>query len=381
MTSEGFAGKLCSKLLVPVPQRQNTDWMKSDNSTLESIGRACGVSHITVSRALRGLGNVKPDTARRIREYAESVGYKVNPIARTLARGRNGDYHLTATKSIILPYKNDNISTRSALFWDYVEGAVKAAGERQSSIEVMGFSGSGSSSEFDFIRALVEDAKVAGVLNFGLTKPTADYLLSKNIPMVARLQSVHQMDNRKMAVVYPDHIQGYLLAWKYLQEMGHTHFGYLLREDHESHLQECVAASHLIQGVPRIDKTFRFPFEITDKEIYPALSAEWGSWKKGAWPSVLFCSNDDLAQQVVVSLTRANIRVPDQVSIVGFDDSHASLYCNPPITTVRNPRLQVGMSMLHLLKDIIAGRPNSRCRVEVLPMELVERQSVMRIST
>lgn len=349
----------------------------NDNSTLESIGRACGVSHITVSRALRGLGNVKPDTAKRIREYAESVGYKVNPIARTLARGRTGDYHLTATKSIILPYKDDN-HTRSPLFWDYVEGAVRAAGEKQSSVEVMGFSG--ENKEFDFIRALVEDEKIAGVLNLGLTSATVDYLCSRNIPMASRLQSVYQMENRKMAVVYPDHIQGYLLAWKHLLEMGHTHMGYIVRQDHESHLNECIAASHLIPSAPKLGKMIQIERNISYEQIFHLLNEQWGPWEGGQWPTALFCSNDDVAQQVVVSLSRQGIRVPEQLSIVGFDDSHASLYCNPPITTVRNPRKEIGMSMLYLLKDIMAGRPNSRCRVEVLPMELVERESVARIS-
>lgn len=348
----------------------------SENLTLESIGQACGVSHITVSRALRGVGNVKPETAKRIREYAESVGYKVNSFARTLARGRTGDYHLTATKSIILPYKDDNDSTRNLLFWDYVEGAVKAAGEKQSSVEIMGFNG--ENKEFNFIRALVEDQKIAGVLNLGLTSVTVDYLFSRNIPVVSRLQSVYQMETRKMAVVYPDHIQGYLLAWKYLLEMGHRHIGYIVREDHVSHLNECVAASYLIPGAPKLKKVVQIERNIPCEQIFHLLNDQFGR-ERGQWPTAIFCSNDDVAQQVVVSLNRHGIRVPEQLSIVGFDDSHASLYCNPPITTVRNPRKEIGMSMLYLLKDIIAGRPNSRDRIEVFPMQLIERKSVRAI--
>lgn len=352
----------------------------SENLTLESIGKACGVSHITVSRALRGSGNVKPETAKRIREYAESIGYRPNPVARSFARSRNGEFHLATSQSIVVPY-NEQVVTQHQhpLFWDYVEGAVSAAATKKSSIEVIGFQG--GAIEFDFIRALVEEERIAGVLDFGLMPQTIDYLVSRKVPLVSRLHSVHSIDTRKNAVIYPDHIQGYLLAWKYLLNLGHTRFAYIARPNQRFHLNECIAASQLVAEPPIIEKTvWLAPTPTpTSQTIWTAIKSTLGSWLTKESHSVLFCANDEIAQLTIVALTENGISVPQDVSIVGFDDSAASRFCNPPITTIRNPRKEIGAAMLHLLKDIIAGRPNSRNRIEVLPMELVERKSVHTI--
>lgn len=348
----------------------------ADNPTLESIGRACGVSHITVSRALRGVASVKPGTAKRIRDYVAEIGYKPNPIARSLARSRNGEFHLVSTRSIVIPYNEESVH-EMPLFWEYVEGAVQAASLKKSSIEVMGFKG--GDAEFDFIRALVEEDRIAGVLDFGLMPRTADYLLSKKVPLVSRLHGVHAINNRRHAAVYPDHIQGYLLAWHYLFDLGHRRFGFIVQTRDEPHLQQCVAASHLIAEPPRIERVIRTERFPVAEAIRDALVSQLGKWKKNAWPSVFFCSNDAVAHQAVVGLSEMGLSVPGDVSIFGFDDSPASRFCNPPISTLSNPRKEIGAAMLHLLKDIIAGRPNSRNRMEILPMKLIRRKSVQKI--
>ncbi len=344
--------------------------------TLESIAKVCGVSHTTVSRALRGLGNVKPKTAERIREYAETVGYKPNAIARSLARSTHGEFHLASSKSIIVPYHEELMTERrSPLFWDYIEGAVQAAALRKSSIELMGF---GLDGEFNFIRALVEDNRIAGVLDLGLTPDTIDYLLSKSIPLVSRLQGVHEINSRQNACLYPDHIQGYLLAWDYLQSLGHTRFGFIARVDHHSHLAECVAASHLLKNPATLESVIRIEQGASKESIREVLLSQLGPWHPEKWPQAFFCSNDDVAHQVIRTLQAMDVAVPKQVSIFGFDDSPAAEFCSPPITTLRNPRREIGAAMLYLLKDIIAERPNSRNRIEILPMSLIKRQSVSK---
>ncbi|HWL52045.1 MAG TPA: LacI family DNA-binding transcriptional regulator [Chthoniobacteraceae bacterium] len=344
--------------------------------TLESIAKVCGVSHTTVSRALRGLGNVKPKTAERIREYAETVGYKPNAIARSLARSGGGEFHLASSRSIIVPYLEGLMKEdRNPLFWDYIEGAVKAAALRKSSIELMGF---GLDGEFNFIRALVEENRIAGVLDLGLTPKTIDYLLSKSIPLVSRLQGVHEINSRQNACVYPDHIQGYLLAWNHLQSLGHRRFGFIARSDHRSRLAECVAASHLLKEPAALEPVIRIDNGASTESIREALLSQLGPWHAEKWPQVFFCSNDDVAHHVIRTLQEMNVSVPRQISIFGFDDSPAAGFCNPSITTLRNPRREIGAAMLDLLKEIIAGRPDSRNRVEILPMSLVLRQSVSK---
>ncbi len=347
----------------------------SQNLTLRSIGEACGVSHITVSRALRGDNRVKPDTARRICQYTEEIGYKPNVIARSLAQARSDDFHLASSQSIIIPYNEEPINQLAPLlFWDYVEGAVNAASKIKSSVEVMGFNN--ALPEFEFIRALVEEKRIAGVLDLNLRSDTISYLINKQIPLVSRLRSVRQIGTRKNASVYPDHIQGYVLAWHYLLERGHRCVGYIMQKGDEFHLNECLAATHLLDEQPRLGPVITIPRNPSAQEVYQELVLQLGKKSRDNWPTVFFCSNDDVAHQTIIGLSEARLHVPGDVSIFGFDDSQASRLSNPPICTVRNPRKEIGAAMVHLLKDIIAGRPDSRNRVEVLPMELVPRKSV-----
>ncbi len=354
----------------------------AESVTLESISQACGVSHITASRALRGLKSVKPETAKRIRDYADSVGYKPNLIARSLARGNSGAFNLATTESIIIPFNQQTMERRermeTVLFWDYVEGAVAAASSRKSSVEVIGFRD--GKAEFDFIRALVEDRRVAGFLNFGLTPHSIDYLCSRKVPVVSRLRGVHDVGNHDRASVYPDHLQGYLLAWKHLFALGHRKIGYIAREDHQAHLNVCVAASCLLPENPKLEKVVWVNEPLTTEDVQEKLVAAFGARGSGKWPTALFCSNDETANVTIVSLDKMGLRVPDDISIFGFDDSPAACFCNPSISTLRNPRKEIGAAMFYLLSDIIAGRPNSKSRTEVLAMTLISRNSVRDIS-
>lgn len=346
--------------------------------TLESIAKVFGVSHMTVSRALRGHENVRPETAERIRKYAEKIGYKPNSIARSLARSVGREMHLATSRSILVPYYEVTFEKkRNPLFWDYIEGAVQEAARTQSSIEVIGFSR--EESEFDFIRALVESGRIAGILDLGLSPKVIDYLISRDVPVVSRLQSVHDIGSRKNACLYPDHIQGYVMGWRYLLSLGHTRIGFIGREDHRPRLRECLAASQLLAESPNLTGTVWLGRHPTPEEITQSLLSAFGPWSREQWPTVFFCSNDDVAHQTILGITEMKLSVPRDISIFGFDNSPAAEFCNPPISTLHNPRKELGAAMLRLLKEIIAGRPDSRERVEILPMRLIERKSVARL--
>jgi len=350
----------------------------AENVTLASISRACGVSHITASRALRGMRNVKPETAQRIRDYADSIGYKPNQIARSLAHHRNGPFHPASPRSIVVPY-NEESTNRDGnfLFWECLEGAVSAAATKKSSIEVMGFEN--GSTEFDFIRTLVESDRVAGVLDFGLKSETIDYLICRKIPVVSRLKGVYGLVNGRNAV-YPDHIQGYFLAWRHLLDFGHQRVGFIGGDEHRAHFNECLAATHLTSPPSRLEKDIRVDGSRDAKSIASTLIAELGQWSPETWPSAFFCANDEVAQLVILALKGMNLSVPEQVSLIGFDDSHFARFCDPPLTTLRNPRKQIGSAAFHLLAEIIEAGPESRVRTEVLAMEFVMRQSVHKRS-
>lgn len=170
------------------------------------------------------------------------------------------------------------------------------------------------------------------------------------------------------------------MAWQYLQAHGHKRFGFIGRSDHRPRLNECVAASNLLAEPAKLDRIVWIEKTTTQESARQALLSELGPWDPQHWPSVFFCSNDDIAHLTVLALAGMDLSVPRHVSIFGFDNSPAAKFCNPPITTLHNPRTEIGAAMLHRLKKIIAGRENSQDRLEILPMRLIERDSVARLT-
>lgn len=97
---------------------------------------------------------------------------------------------------------------------------------------------------------------------------------------------------------------------------------------------------------------------------------------RGVTFSAVFAANDEMALGVRLGLYRRGIRVPDDVSIIGFDDQPNSAYMTPPMTTVSQPALEMGAEASKMLVNIIAGQP---FEIPVLPADLVIRESVNRL--
>jgi LacI family transcriptional regulator len=93
--------------------------------------------------------------------------------------------------------------------------------------------------------------------------------------------------------------------------------------------------------------------------------------------SAIFCANDLTAYGARLALYRRGIRVPEDISIIGFDDLHSSMYTTPPLTTVRQPLFDVGKSLGRAILKMIAHQP---LEVDVPQLNLVVRESVRRIT-
>lgn len=348
--------------------------------TLHTIAQQCGVSHVTVSRALRGQPNVHPETAARIRALAEELGYKSNTIARSLAERRSGPVSNSGARSVVLPV---NISAvhRDAerLFWEYFEGILEGFANFPVPFELLSFDT--ASEEFARVRSVVEQEHVAGVLDFNLQSTTIDFLVAQNVPIVSLHTDFMNPDPRRTAVIYSDRIQGYFAAWNHLIANGHHHVGFIGWEASGKtvHYDECLAASKLLPKTPEFEKPVTVS-ETDTASIRRVLLEAMGPWKGGKWPSVFFCSNDALANHFLRALQEMRIEVPKQVSIVGFDDAPVSRWSSPTITSIRNPRSEIGMAMARMLQDAVAGRPGSRERTQVVPMTLVPRESVAKLN-
>ena len=103
--------------------------------------------------------------------------------------------------------------------------------------------------------------------------------------------------------------------------------------------------------------------------------------KKGIDFTAVFASADILAVEVMKALSEEGISVPDEVSVMGFDDAYFSRFTVPSLTTVRQPRFEMGLSAAQLLLSRISGSTKGVKRRITLPVEVIERESVRGISS
>lgn len=340
--------------------------------TLENIAQACGVSHITVSRALRGLSNVRPATARRICQYARQVGYQLP---------RRGPEKWLKEQDgrklpFVLPYNEEPIRGKPVrrLFWDYVEGMLEAAATTRDRIEMIDLPP--GADEATFVRELIDDGGFAGIFNMRLLPETITSLWESAVPMVTHPSISRHLDDYPGAFVYADRVYGYRRAWKYAHGKGHRRFGFLSYTSTPYRTQECRAAALLAEEPCELEVVHSFDLGLSPQERQVAIAKAFRGWNPREHPRFYFTTNDDLACEAIAALQSLGLEVPGDISIFGFDDAPTALYSQPQLTTLQDPRREIGRRMFFLLKEIIAGNPAAINRKEIIAMPVIERESV-----
>jgi LacI family transcriptional regulator len=221
------------------------------------------------------------------------------------------------------------------------------------------------------IRTLLE-RQVDGLILVG-GKLTADALreLACDIPSVIVAQKLPGWEDRCVTI---DNVDGGFRATQFLIELGHAEIAHLTGiADHED-------ARDRLEGYKRALQHYGHP--IKQKLIVEGnFSSQSGVLAvgslltRGVQFSAIFAANDEMALGARLALYRKGIRVPEDVSIIGFDDQPASAYMTPPLTTVAQPALEMGCSAAKMMLQLLAGQPPE---IPQLPVRIVVRESVVQ---
>lgn len=338
--------------------------------TLADVSRAAGVSIATASRALspREHPDVSPETRERLREVADDLGYRPSVAARAF---RSRDFRAV---SIIVPDGQ----------WGWWEPAVRAAfgaaRERGCNTFVQPTTAlRGDSGDVADVVAALAEVPTEGVLLIGSAADSRMLASAEalRLPVVA-------IDNSADEVVVPtlaaDSGRGVQLAVQHLLDIGRRRIAYVgadgdllfQRERRESHRATLAAAG--ITADPEL-VVQDASADDTAVDVLPAFEALLAS---GAAVDAVLCESDRAAVQVLRSLRRARLRVPEDVSVVGFDDSQLAVALDPPLTTVRQPYEQLGRAAVELLLEQIAGATAPVGRTLLAPT-LTMRMSTQRV--
>lgn len=303
---------------------------------MEDVARVAGVSHQTVSRVLNNHPNVSSKTRERVEQAITELGYRRNTAARSLVTRRSQTIGVLGSE--LAQYGPSHT----------LLGVQQAARDAGYFVSVAGLREVTPETIKDAIAHFMDQ----GVDGIVVTVPhpgTFDVLrdITTQVPLVA----VGSIGDEHLSGATVDQRQGAQLAVQHLLELGHQEIGHL------SGPVDWIDAAARIEG---------WQDALAQAGLEPAalIEGDWSAecgYREGLKISAdrsmtaLFVANDQMALGVLRAFNETGVRVPDDISVVGFDDQPESAYFIPPLTTVAQDFEELGQRCIDLLLDRIEG--------------------------
>jgi DNA-binding LacI/PurR family transcriptional regulator len=326
--------------------------------SIKDIARAANVSHSTVSRALRNSPLVNFETAEQIRKIARDANFRISAVARSLATGRTNTFGVVVT-TIADPFAAE-----------VVQGIEDEANTHGYSV-ILANSGANPEREMKVVHSF-EERRVDGILVMSSRVGSLylGHLAEMKVPIVL---INNQHPDEFVYSVMIDNVDASEEATRHLIQFGHRRIAYIgdrggfqsESERHEGYKNALAAANiqYLPELVRQADSTPESAMQAVDQLL--ALPQP---------PTALFCYNDITAVGALFAARRHGCKVPDDLSVMGFDDLPLASYLNPTLTTIRQPMRAMGQQATGILFRLLDG-------ADVENSSRVSGQLVIREST
>lgn len=329
----------------------------SSRATIEEVASAAGVSRSTVSRVVNGSTAVSPEALESVKRAIEELSYVPNRAARSLASRQ------THAIALIVPEDTTRFFG-DPFFASIVAGITGALRGSDYLLNLL----IASDDPGDKMTSFVRNGGVDGALI--VSHHTSDAFIDRvadAVPVVwgGRPVRIREGDY----VVDVDNVAGARTATQHLIETGRTRI---------------ATISGPITMVSSVDRVQGFRGALADAGLSP-FAEEAGDYSEASGadaarrilaagrPDAIFVASDLMARGALTALRSAGIRVPEDVALVGFDDSSVALSTEPQLTTMRQPMYAQGEAMAGVLLSRLAGRDPAH--TTILPTELVVRAS------
>ena len=305
--------------------------------TLADVARLAGVSKMTASNVINNKPGMTEATRQRVLRTIEQTGYVANPAARVLAGRRTNLIGVIAPRYGV-PYVTD-----------LIQGAIAAAEDAGMSLAVFTTSGNVT---VERERAALLRALADGVL---LILPSADeHRIFQNVVPVVTAGALSPYSVRG------DNVHGGRLVAQHLLALGHRRVAYVRGpgapgiQREESGARERGFLQVLSEGGVEVPEPYLREGTFTEgggeqaAEVLLTLPEP---------PTAIFAANDSTAFGVLRAAEKFGLRVPEELSVVGYDDVGAAARSRPPLTTVRQPLPEMGCAAVRMLLDLVRGNP------------------------
>lgn len=300
------------------------------------VARLAGVSPATVSRVANGKATVAKHLAQRVWRAIEELGYRPNPQARALVSGR----------SRVLGLLVSEIS--NPFFPELMQSFEDVAAEHDFEVMV-GSSNYNRERAQVFIRRLVQ-RKVEGVavMTFRAESHLLDELIAEDIPLV----TIDVSSNAARSLVLEvDYAQGIDEAIQHLALLGHRRIGFA--SGPMPHLTNVRRRDSFLRSMKKIGSPApNASVFIGDHTFEGGTQAALHFLNRDPRPTAIVCSNDMMAVGVLRVMAERGLRVPRDISVIGFDDIHLAEFVSPPLTTVRMSRVDLAQAAFRGLQQL-----------------------------
>lgn len=332
-------------------------------ASVKDVAARAGVSLGTVSNVLNRPDRVSPDTRGRVEQAMRDLGFVRNESARQLRAG-----HSRTLAYVVLDVRNP-------FFTDVAEGAERAAEDSGLSLFLC-HSDNRASREADYLAHLVEQ-RVQGILVTPVD-PAADGLadVRRNGTPLVIVDRTREDD--KFCSVAVDDVLGGRLAVEHLVERGHTRVAFIGGPDSVGQVRDRLEGARRAwadAGLPADQLTVVPTSALTVVEGRSAGERVMGLASRRR-PTAAFCANDLLALGLLQQLSTAGLSVPGDLAIVGYDDIDYASAAAVPLTSVRQPRQELGRRAAELVMDEAENPAHLHQQVVFTP-ELVARRSTL----
>ena len=328
--------------------------------TIKDVAKEAGVSTATVSRVINGSDKVSEDTRKRVVKAIKRLGYKPLKINNPAVSGKLKMIGILVPDIFAYHYS------------DIVEGAAEYLYQHGYEPFI-----------YTFHRKLESEllaidyffmSKVDGLI-VCTSREDDEYLKivrETAIPVVT--VDRENRDFRFDSVNIDNYKAGKLVA-EYLYRMGHK------RVIHITGNLDIYSIRMRMEGFVKKSKKFGMDIEVVEGtfDVGHAYSLMSERLKSGKDFTAVFTSSDMLAVEIIKALKDRSVDVPNEVSVMGFDDAYYAKFTVPSLTTVRQPRMEMGLTAAQLLLSRIESKGRVVTRKMILPVEIVERESVIRV--
>lgn len=343
--------------------------------SIKDIAEVAGVSAPTVSRALQGNGRMSEQTRQQILTVAQQLGYTPSLVARGLVTQRSHSVGLVVT-SFADPFHSE-----------VVQGVEEEAQRHDFSL-FLASTDIDPEREVKVVRSL-QGRQVDGVIvsSSRVGNRYADLLQDSGIPLV--LINSHTMPtsssrwasyvaNDNIHAVYHDDYRGGRLLMTHLLDRGYRRIAYIgdarggrITVERQRAWSDVLQEASLTAIVTVNGADGRLESgAAAAEELLQAAQAEWGQP-----PDAICCYNDMMAIGVLSVLTRRRLKIPDDVAVTGFDDVDVAAFTTPPLTTLHQPRREMGVQAMRVLLNLINHQSESQPRATVMVGDLIIRNS------